>query len=329
MVIIPDFGRTGGVFHTLFHSGYHVPDECCFLIEGEKMVKDCYWSKLLLFGEYSMIFDSNALVIPMKQFSARWERSSDESLRFSREELQKYVRFLSEDPLLSEQLDTASFANDIKEGWALASDIPIGYGLGSSGTVVAAVYDRYAQRAIEDLMELKRLFAKMEGYFHGSSSGIDPLQCYLGKPFQISADGVVILPEDFLNNNIRIGLLDTKTTSNTRPLVEGFRRQREDPAFLRAFEENYLPCVNQCMDTLMRGDSQFFFDALKKLSHAQYLFLRNMIPDCVLPLFGKTSEFNFSIKILGSGGGGYMLVFTDDVSRVNEELREFEILWVQ
>ena len=288
----------------------------------------CYWSKLLLFGEYSMIFDSQGLVIPMKKFSAKWKKGESEILRFSRGELRKFARFLSEDELLLDVIDTTAFRNDLEDGLALATNVPFGYGLGSSGTVVAAVYDRYAREKVQNPLELKKIFSRMEGYFHGSSSGIDPLQCYIGKPFRIGADGVQILPDDFLPENVYIGLLDTKVKSNTKPLVDGFKKQREDSAFLHDFEQNYLPCVNACMDTLICGETSAFFEAFRKLSHAQTHFFSKMIPESVRPLFEKSAEAPFAIKILGSGGGGYMLLMTDDAAEASKYLEGFEVMWV-
>ena len=38
-------------------------------------MKVCYHSKVILFGEYSMIFDATALMIPLKRFAARWKLS--------------------------------------------------------------------------------------------------------------------------------------------------------------------------------------------------------------------------------------------------------------
>ena len=36
-------------------------------------MRDRYYSKVILFGEYSMIFDATALMIPLKRFSAQWQ----------------------------------------------------------------------------------------------------------------------------------------------------------------------------------------------------------------------------------------------------------------
>ena len=138
-------------------------------------MKEQFWSKVLLFGEYSMIFDSTALLIPLKLFSAKWACAKEENepaAVFSRRELSLFCDFLQARDRLKEVIDTEAFEKDLHDGWWLASNVPIGYGLGSSGTVTAAVYDRYAGYRIKDAMRLKDLFSQMESCFHGSSSGI-------------------------------------------------------------------------------------------------------------------------------------------------------------
>jgi len=70
------------------------------------------------------------------------------------------------------------------------SSIPQGYGVGSSGALVAAIYDTYAIDKIEatetltrdKLLRLKEIFSLMESFFHGKSSGLDPLNSYLSIP---------------------------------------------------------------------------------------------------------------------------------------------------
>ena len=197
-------------------------------------MRDRYYSKVILFGEYSMIFDATALMIPLKHFSAQWQfpqsRNKAASLP-SNQSLKRFCQYLSENEELSNLFDFQTLRKDLEEGLFLASNVPSSYGLGSSGTLVAAVYDRYAIQKSDDYLQLKTLFGKMESHFHGSSSGIDPLQCYLGKPFKITPQGVQILPDDFLKKDIHICLIDTKIKSNTKPLVNHFKAQREDPEF--------------------------------------------------------------------------------------------------
>jgi mevalonate kinase len=294
-------------------------------------MKPNYCSKVLLLGEYSMIFDSSALLIPLQMFSAEWifdETRQDEKLLYSNRELHRFCQYLDHEESLKKAIDTDSFARDLTNGLALASNVPMGYGLGSSGTVVAAVYDRYAKEKSDDFLELKGLFARMESFYHGSSSGIDPIACYTGKPFRISADKIVILPDEFICKDIHICLIDTKIAKNTKPLVEYFKQQREDASFLQAFQSEYLPYVVSCMDTLTEGNMDEFFVSVKQLSKAQLRFFRPMIPDSFIPLFAMNHDFRFAVKLLGAGGGGYMLGFCDEKTKASELLKEYDVLWI-
>ena len=286
-------------------------------------MRERYYSKVILFGEYSMIFDATALMIPLTKFSAQWRFASSLSapgVAASNASLQRFSDYLSALDVISESLDIQRFNYDIAHHLYLDSNVPSGYGLGSSGTLVAAVYDAYAKQKTDDYLSLKNVFGKMESYFHGSSSGIDPLQCYLGKPFKITPKGVEQLSDDFLKKDIHICLIDTKIKSNTKPLVDHFKQQREDAVFLNRFQTEYVPCVSACINAMIDGDSDRFFNTLKQLTKGQLEFLRPMITDNTLDLFTADYDFHFGVKISGSGGGGYVLGFTDDVEKANELL---------
>ena len=72
-------------------------------------MKEQFWSKVLLFGEYSMIFDSTALLIPLKLFSAKWACAKEENepaAVFSRRELSLFCDFLQASDSLKEVIDT-------------------------------------------------------------------------------------------------------------------------------------------------------------------------------------------------------------------------------
>ena len=86
------------------------------------------------------------------------------------------------------------------------SSIPQGFGVGSSGAIVAAIYDNYSQDKIasdanmsnEEFIGLKKIFGTLESYYHGKSSGLDPLICYLNLPVLIKSKsevGTVGLPD--------------------------------------------------------------------------------------------------------------------------------------
>lgn len=293
-------------------------------------MRTLYYSKVILFGEYSMIFDATALMVPLQQFSARWKLSKLTMPRAkkSNENICRFRDYLADIKNISASIDIDALSRDLNFGLNLSSNVPSGYGLGSSGTLVAAVYDRYAKLHTNDLMELKSIFGQMESYFHGSSSGIDPLQCYLGKPFRISPQGVELVNVGFLKRDIHICLIDTKIKSNTRPLVQHFKEQRQDEAFLSAFQRDYVPHVTDCINNLIDGSNEAFFASLTKLTKAQLLFLRPMITENTLHLFEQDYDFHFGVKISGSGGGGYVLGFTDDKEKAKQLLADFDTIWI-
>ncbi len=294
-------------------------------------MRERYYSKVILFGEYSMIFDSTALMVPLKKFSAQWRFATHLEASggtASNASLKRFADYLSTLESTKDIIDIQRLQHDLNLGLFLSSDVPSGYGLGSSGTLVAAVYDGYAKQKTKNLLQLKTLFGQMESHFHGSSSGIDPLQCYLGKPFKITPEGVRILSDDFLKKDIHICLIDTKIKSNTKPLVEHFKVQRENPDFLSRFQEDYLPNVKTCIEAMISVDKELFFKSLKQLAQGQLQFLRPMITENTLDLFTTDFGFNFGVKISGSGGGGYVLGFSDDMEKASDLLKDFEIIWL-
>ena len=294
------------------------------------MSERTYHSKIILFGEYSMIFDATALMVPLNRFSAQWRNASHLSpeAASSNGSLQRFADYLSTLDEVKGILDLQRFNHELQYNLYLDSDVPSGYGLGSSGVLVAAVYDRFALRKLDDLLQLKALFGRMESFFHGSSSGIDPLQCYIGKPFRISAEGVTLLSDDFIPDDIHVFLADTGKKSNTKPLVQYFKTKREDPSYLVGFQTNYVPCVTACIEHLIQGEKAAFFASLRQLTQGQLKFLRPMITDNSIDLFLEQPDFNLGFKISGSGGGGYVLGFTDDINKTKAFMEGYDIIWV-
>ncbi len=166
-----------------------------------------YPGKVLLFGEHAVLAGSRALAVPWPLRYATWAMEpsgiaepkdgdgrgdqSRERAQKSAEELRKFVRWiLSDAGAWSDWLDTEalerSFLQNPANGHALwlQSNIPEGYGLGSSGSVCAAVLDRFGRHAPElneaNIHGVRAFFGRMEGFFHARSSGVDPLVSYLG-----------------------------------------------------------------------------------------------------------------------------------------------------
>ena len=306
------------------------------------MDKRKYNGKVILFGEYSMIFGADALLIPYYNSSAEWNtimhRPSEKAIE-SNKNLFDFYNYLSANEKFR-ILDLRRFEMELNAGIFLDSNIPLGYGVGSSGAVVAAIYDRYKLIEIQDVLKLKDFLASMESYFHGSSSGIDPLQCYLGKPFVLSQRTMdnrqqsyfTVLDTDFISDNIHIFLIDTKIKSPTSPLVERFKELREDNKYHERFDNMYVPLVNNCINCLVEKNDDEFFVNLSLLSKMQMELLSHTIPDELKIFFGKSlNDSHFQVKLCGAGGGGFLLGFTNNVENTNIywEKTNYKIIWIK
>jgi mevalonate kinase len=298
-----------------------------------------YNGKVILFGEYSMIFGSNALLIPYYFVSGEWssiinrpcERGID-----SNRNLFKYFDYLRENDRFR-ILDLERMEMELNAGLFFDSNIPTGYGVGSSGALVAAIYDRFKLIEIKETDRLIEFLAAMENYFHGSSSGIDPLQCYFGKPFVLNGqrttdNGQQILSNDFMSDDIHIFLIDTKITSPTAPLVNIFKERRKDNIYLDKFNNRYVPLVNDCISSLIEKNDNEFFNNVSLLSKMQTEMLGHTIPENVKEFFFfDINKDGFQIKLCGAGGGGFLLGFTNDIEKTNKywQKTEYQIHWVK
>ena len=132
--------------------------------------------------------------------------------------------------------DWKKFHKDLSLNMYFDSSIPKGYGVGSSGALVASIYDKYALDKItvlenltkEKLIILKKIFSKMESFFHGRSSGLDPLNSYLSLPILInSANNIetIGIPSQKQNGKGAVFLLNSGSQSETRPMVSLFMKK--------------------------------------------------------------------------------------------------------
>ncbi len=269
-----------------------------------------YPAKLLLFGEHVLLLGASALAVPVPGIALR--PGFGEKKPIKGELYEKLLRFAESAELASVAgMDLKSFVSDIENGLYFESGIPTGYGLGSSGALCAAVYDRYCLDKAADLSELKLVFSRMESFFHGSSSGIDPLTSYLGQPLLIRDKNLVSVAQmkPWINPPT-VFLLDTRLPRETGPLVQWFLGQSREPVFSEKLNSQLLPAHERMVQAWLNAEETVFWSALKSVSLFQFENFRPMIPDVVRPLWLESvKNDDFCLKICGAGGGGYMLGF--------------------
>jgi len=194
-----------------------------------------FYSKILLFGEYGIIKNSKGLSIPYNFFKGGFKLGdlNNQEVKKSNNNLRLFKDFISKLDNTIVAFDLNKMDNDLNMGMYFDSTIPQGYGVGSSGALVAAIYDRYAQNKItvlenltkEKILVLKHIFSEMESYFHGKSSGLDPLNSYLSLPILMHSKNKVEttwIPSQFYNGKGAVFLLDSGESSDTAPMVEIF-----------------------------------------------------------------------------------------------------------
>jgi len=301
-----------------------------------------FYSKILLFGEYGIIKDSKGLSIPYNFYNGALKidahhtvatHKSNDSLRRFSEYLEKVQ---SENPDLV-QFDLKSLKADIENGMYFDSSIPQGYGVGSSGALVAAIYDKYAIDTItvlenltrEKLLQLKEIFAAMESFFHGKSSGLDPLNSYLSLPILIkSKDNIepAGIPSQTVDGKGAVFLLDSGSTGETAPMVHIFMENMKKEGFRSMLKDQFVKHTDACVDDFLKGDVKSLFGNIKQLSKVVLDNFKPMIPKEFHTLWKKGIETNaYYLKLCGSGGGGYMLGFTEDIEKARKALKDHKL----
>ena len=302
-------------------------------------------AKILLFGEYSLMVGSKAFSIPLPQFGGRLKFAEKESLQGveiqSNHNLKKYAHALKKmvtgNTRLAISFDFDRLFNDLENGLFFESTIPQGYGLGSSGALVAAIYHRYAQHVKdrgdlftnEEIGNLKKNFSIMESYFHGKSSGLDPLICFLSKPIMVESDGrlhEVKSPKPTSSGSKVIFILDTGLTGETQPLVNYFVRQCENQQYLDKISNELLPLNEQSIGAFLQGDTNLLKMGMRAISAFTLNHFSPMVPGQLKELWIKgLDNEKFFLKLCGSGGGGMMLGYTDDFETTQNLITQFNI----
>lgn len=282
------------------------------------------------------MYGSKALAIPFWNFSGKW--AQDPRNFGLKNNLLKLASYLEKKLVsLPFEFDILRFKDDLKAGVYFDSSIPMGYGVGSSGALCAAVYDRYAVNRIpfdcpdDRLIALKLHLSLIESYFHGSSSGIDPLISYTRSAILLQNNGELkrISLDDSMDQ-ITVFLIDSEKRGNTSNNIKIFNDLIKEEYYLQDFRSNYNPLVNRCITSFLEENTCDFLLNVGKLAQKQQTMFESMIPSEFVKFFHLARKSGrFSIKLCGSGSGGFLLGFTADFEHVDCLLSNDEAKLVQ
>ena len=298
-----------------------------------------FYSKILLFGEYGIIKNSKGLSIPYNFFKGGLKIGNfkNESEKASNKSLTDFKNYLKTIESSVVEFDFIKLDTDLKNGMFFDSTIPQGYGVGSSGALVAALYDRYALNKItvlENLTKpkiliLKNIFSKMESFFHGKSSGLDPLNSYLSLPILIHSKNEIEttgIPSQSSNGKGAVFLLDSGRSSETAPMVDLFFKSMKNKNYNKIIKENFIKTTDDCVEDFLNGNFNSLFTNMKILSKVVLENFKPMIPKDFHQLWKKGIESDdYFLKLCGSGGGGYILGFSKDFQKAKESLSNYKL----
>lgn len=272
-----------------------------------------YPAKILLYGEHTVLRGGSGLAVPYSGLSLQWSRSKpDEQLLAFND----YLKVAIPEDLLK----TSLLEDHLLADWRLSGNIPTGYGLGSSGAVCAAIWDRFATEKGKALgtEDLRNMLARMEQHFHGQSSGTDPLICYLQEPLLLG-EGLpprtTRLPDNW---NKGFFLLDTGIERKASDFIRSFTfRYDSDAGEARAINDEWRANADAAITALLNGDRKALWERTARLSDFQLREFPDFIP---AHLHEKWTGKGYKLKLCGAGGGGMMLGLGTDRRLVEEQL---------
>lgn len=301
-------------------------------------------SKVLLFGEYAVLHEGMALVVPCEKYQGSFGFCDSAENKAIAQKSNKYLKnfcaFVASHMGEEFVLEVKLFEKEIEEGLFFNSNIPQGYGLGSSGALVAAIVLRYLKKAkglkddlkaltLQKLYTLKSELGRLESFFHGVSSGLDPLSIILNQPI-LFKNKKEIQPTEMPKANGHhenvIFLLDTLHGRSTFEMMKKFETLHQQPAFRKAFKKEVVHYNNLAIEHLLQNRLVDFYESLGHLSRFQINEMPEFIP---LELHSLVQEGldsgDYFMKLCGAGGGGFLLGFTSNWTVTQEKLKPYRL----
>lgn len=283
---------------------------------AKKISHKLFHSKILLFGEHIINKGAMGLAIPLEKYNGvlRHGDLKQRELKESNHSLEMLANHIVHHPELASQYDTNRLLEDIERGLYFDSDIPQGYGLGSSAALVAAVYYEYYKFRKKNFVisAVKNDLAQLESYYHGKSSGLDAIVSYLHKAVIVN-NGEVSEAFDLPKSPkpvLKVFVINTHIARKTAPFVNLFLEKCKDKKFMHTVEKSLVPTTNIAIEAFMNHKYAELMKCMKIISQLQLDMLPEFIPKKFVEAWQQgLKNNNYHLKICGAGGGGFIIGF--------------------
>lgn len=298
-----------------------------------KMVSFQAPAKVIFSGEHAVVYGKPALAAAINlslTFSLEVDQKKQKTL------IQKEIFFISEK--VKEFLNKKKIKfNDRKFKYQIESNIPIGYGLGSSAALstasVAAFLNFYSQKNFSQ-PEINQLAYEVEKYFHKKPSGIDNTTSCFGGLIYYRKEFEFLRNISVLNFKIpnkigeRLFLIDSgKPKETTKEMVTIVaKRYNKEPRLIESVLIDIEKTTKKMVISLVDGDNKLFKQSL----------IDNQILLEILGVVSKTTKkLLFSLepygvgKITGAGGqkqgSGFILFYAENKEGLVNYLKKQKI----
>ncbi len=285
-----------------------------------------YSSKVLLFGEYTALLDGDILATPLSHYHSFWEKKTTSSSELLLRGLSNCIEYLIENKdTLILPIDLEALQATVSDGYFLNSTIPLGYGLGSSASLVAAIADQFMHEKVSNEI-LKQGLAQMEECFHSVSSGVDPLVTFLNQTVRINNEKISVINHRPTALDSMF-LLDSKIERTTKAGVSWFLEEMENESFQFLVARDLIRLNNSIIAAFVENEKEEVKTLFKELSTLQLGIFEKLIPSSIYHIWeaGLASD-TFYMKLCGAGGGGFFMGYQCEK---NLPIQDFPIIKIR
>ena len=109
-------------------------------------------------------------------------------------------------------------------------------------------------------------------------------------------------------------------------MVNIFMENLKDKGFRAMVKNEFNKYTDACVENFLGGDIKSLFSNTKQLSKVVLNNFKPMIPEQFHGLWQKGIDTNdYYLKLCGSGGGGYILGFTEDLEKAKAALNDYKL----